>query len=271
MRFLWHCGCVALIAAASTMHAQTLVRGVVRAESTLRSIGGAEITITELRRVARSNSSGRYFFDSVPPGPHQIAVRALGYQPLIATLNIDLAQAPDTAYVDFLLSASAIELKTVTVEARSTPIVSGKMLDFERRRRAGFGQFLDREQLRKSQDSPLSITLRTLLSMRLVVRPWQCGGGFAAATGRGGESFGQGGQQLYCGQLTFQPACYVAIYIDGARVWAWDTPEPPNVDEVLSTELEGVELYKGASELPAELLATGNKCGALLLWTRVDG
>lgn len=262
-------GCCIAITSASTINAQTFVRGVVRAESTLRSIGGAEITITELRRVARSSSSGRYFLDSIPPGLHQIAVRALGYKPLAASLNVDLTQAPDTADVDFLLTPSPIELKTVTVEGKSTPITSGKMIDFERRKSAGFGQFLDRAQLQKNQDSPLSITLRTLLSVRLVVRPWQCGGGFAAATGRGGESFGEAGQKLYCGNLTFQPACYIAIYIDGARVWAWDTPEPPNVDDILATELEGVELYKGASELPPELLVTGNKCGALLLWTRV--
>jgi hypothetical protein len=260
--------CIVLTATASTIQAQSFLRGVVRAESTLRNIGGAEITIADLGRVARSGLSGRYFFDSIPPGSHQIVIRALGYQPLAASLTIDLAEAPDTADVDFLLQRVAIKLEPVVIQGTATSI-AGKMLDFERRRRAGFGQFLDREQLRKSQDSPLSITLRTLMSVRLVVRPWQCGGGFAAATGRGGESFGQGGQQLYCGHLTFQPACYVAIYIDGARVWAWDTPEPPNVDDVLSSELEGVELYKGASELPPELLATGNKCGALLLWTRV--
>ena len=262
-------GCVAVVAATSIAQAQSFVRGVVRAESTLRSIGGAEITIAGLRRVTRSNALGRYFFDSVPAGPHQIAVRALGYQPLAASVSIDPAEAPDTADIDFLLKPSAIELKTVTVEAKSTPFAPGKMADFERRRRLGFGQFLDREQLRKNQDTPLSITLRTLLSVRLVVRPWQCGGGFAAASGRGGESFGQGGQPLICGPIKFPIACYIAVYIDGARVWAWDTPEPPNVDDMLSAELEGIELYRGASELPPELLATGNQCGALLLWTRV--
>ncbi|HEV8366249.1 MAG TPA: carboxypeptidase-like regulatory domain-containing protein [Gemmatimonadaceae bacterium] len=269
MRFTVLVGCIAVAAAASTVQAQSFVRGVVRAESTLRSVGGAEITIADLRRVARSNSTGRYFFDSIPPGSHQIAVRALGYEPLVASLTIDPAEAPDTADVDFLLKPSAIELKTVTVEAKSTPIPNGKMADFERRRRVGVGQFLQREQLQKNQDTPLSITLRTLLAVRLVVRPWQCGGGYAAASGRGEGGFGGGGQQLVCGQLRFPPACYVAVYIDGARVWAWDTPEPPNVDDLLAAELEGIELYRGASELPPELLATGNQCGALLLWSRV--
>lgn len=150
---------------------------------------------------------------------------------------------------------------------------SGKMIDFERRRRLGFGQFLDRDHLRSVENQPLSIALRTLVSIRLVVRPQSCGGGVAAASGRGG-SFGSGGQQLYCSadpQRGFPPACYLSLYLDGLRVWAWDAPEPPNLDDYRPASLEGIEVYRGASQLPAELNSTGNACGALLLWTRTGG
>ena len=122
--------------------------------------------------------------------------------------------------------------------------------------------------LRRAEDMALSLTLRTLLNFRLVARPQACGGGFAAASGRGGSS-GDRGAQFRCGTTAFQDACYLAIYLDGLRIWAWDTPEPPNLDDFVVSQMEAVEVYRGAAELPPELQATGNQCGAILLWTRV--
>lgn len=265
--------CMLVIAAValgvSSAEAQSTLRGTVQADSSGPRLAGAEITFADLGRVARSDAGGKYLLDKLPAGSYQVVVRALGYRPFAALLELGNA---DTTEVDFVLSRAAAKLPTVTVEGEVKGFPSGKMADFERRRRLGFGVFLERDQLRRVENQRLSITLRTLLSIQLVPRPWACGGGFAIASGRG-SSFGNG-QQLYCysdrGQ-TFRPACYLSIYVDGARVWAWDSAEPPNVDEVLTASLEGIEVYRGTAQLPTELGTTGNQCGAVVLWTRVGG
>ncbi len=143
------------------------------------------------------------------------------------------------------------------------------MEELERRRRTGPGRFMTRTDFLGKESLPLSNVLRTVTSVRLVVRPWMCGGGFAAATGRGG-----GGSQdfhLYCPsdpKTAFPDACYLSVYLDGAQIWAWDRHDPPNIDDYLVGSLEGIEVYRGPSELPPELQSTGNPCGAILIWTR---
>lgn len=67
-----------------------------------------------------------------------------------------------TLLLRFVLSHSAVVLPTRTVEAKALRFESGKMTDVERRRRLGFGIFVDRDQLRGYENTPLSITLRTL-------------------------------------------------------------------------------------------------------------
>ncbi|MGQ0641766.1 MAG: hypothetical protein ACT4P6_13540 [Gemmatimonadaceae bacterium] len=58
--------------------------------------------------------------------------------------------------------------------------------------------------------------------------------------------------------------------LDGALVWApgFGTNEPPNIDDYAARDLQAIEVYRGAGELPAELQQTATACGAVVLWTR---
>lgn len=49
----------------------------------------ATLVITELRRSARSDSAGRFRFDSVPPGRYTLIARRLGY-----LINRDTIELP---------------------------------------------------------------------------------------------------------------------------------------------------------------------------------
>jgi hypothetical protein len=67
-------------------------------------------------------------------------------------------------------------------------------------------------------------------------------------------------------------ACYVAVYLDGVRLWAPGQTNPPNLDTFSIVSLEAVDVYRGPSEAPIQFQTTGSACGALLLWTRTgDG
>lgn len=45
----------------------------------------------------------------------------------------------------------------------------------------------------------------------------------------------------------------------------------PDIDDFLTDRVEAVEIYRGPSETPAELNATGGLCGAVVIWTRISG
>ena len=65
-------------------------------------------------------------------------------------------------------------------------------------------------------------------------------------------------------------ACYMSVYVDGVRIWAPGTDDPPDFDRLRNNQYEGVEVYRGPSELPTQYQETGAACGAILLWTRIS-
>lgn len=78
------------------------ISGRVTESATGRPLVGAVLAIEGLSLVTTSDSAGRYEFSSVPPGPHVISVRRLGYAvarvpktvPNSGALRIDIALAP---------------------------------------------------------------------------------------------------------------------------------------------------------------------------------
>lgn len=246
--------------------AQSVLRGVVRSDSSSRRLLGARIALEPLGRSAESDGQGRYGFVALPPGRYTASAQAIGHRPVRFEVEVGPA---DTLEVDIRLTAVAVRLPDLESRAAAVPYRSGKMEELERRRQMGLGRFLTRADLRGKESLSLSNVLRVITGVRLVVRPWNCGGGFAVATGRGGGASQD--VQLYCPadrNAMFPPACYLSVYLDGARIWAWDQPDPPNIDDFLTGSLEGIEVYRGPSELPPQFQSTGTPCGAILLWTR---
>jgi len=245
--------------------AQSLLVGTVTADG--RPLPRAEVLVDPPG--LRTSTSDRGTFSLTVPGlgAVRVVVRAVGYYP--ATRRIMLA-GPDTVTLTFQLERAAQQLESVTVEAPKTT-VRGKMQAFEERRGAGFGSFLTREALARQENSMLEDVLRRISGLRLVRRPDDCGGGSAVATGRGGVVKWQAWMSCYGGR-PFPLECYLAVYLDGTRIWAPGSKEPPDINQFYVNGLEGIEVYRGPSEAPIQYQGTGSACGVLLLWTRTgDG
>src|SRR5262249_13440659 len=152
---------------------------------------------------------GRFTLGELSAGRVTIRIRAVGFKPL--ELEADIGAA-DTVAVDFALTAAPQQLAPLVVKEKEAPRLSAKMEVFESRRRMGFGTFLDRAELAKWQDQPVSLVMRRTPNLMLVPRAWPCGGGFAAITGR------SGGWREPCID-TQNPKCYLAVYVDGTLLW----------------------------------------------------
>jgi hypothetical protein len=144
------------------------------------------------------------------------------------------------------------------------------MLAFEERRKTGLGRFITREMLAQREHSVLTDVLRMTPGLSFVRRPDKCGGGFALASGRGGAVDPQAWMACEIDpRIRFPFACYLAIYMDGVRVWVPGQKEPPKIDDIASiVALEAIEIYRGPSETPIAYQNTGSACGVILLWTR---
>lgn len=249
---------------AAALDAQSVLQGRVVDVRLRTPIPGAEITLDRGGRRALADAEGRFRLDGVSRGLTRLSARALGFAAISATLEVGAA---DTVDLELTLERISPTLDSVRVEGR--PLTNaGKLADFERRRLAGGGTFLTRTDLAAFGELRMSDGLRRLAGITLMRRPWKCGGGFAAAVGR------SSGKQpdSYCAERRewYPNACYLAVYVDGRRIWAPGEPDPPNIDDFRAADLEAMEVHRGAN-VPAELGSTGAICGALLLWTRVGG
>jgi hypothetical protein len=65
-------------------------------------------------------------------------------------------------------------------------------------------------------------------------------------------------------------ACYVDVYLDGLNVYAAGTMKRPlfNLNSLQGREIEAIEAYTSAAQVPPQFIRTGNNCGVMLSWTR---
>ena len=76
-RHPWSLAWALLLLLAGPAHAQ--IAGTVREAESGLPIAGAAVSVTDLRRSALTDTSGRYVLDGIPAGPHQLNVRMIGH------------------------------------------------------------------------------------------------------------------------------------------------------------------------------------------------
>jgi hypothetical protein len=269
IRWIHLIGAALLVAGARFARFDHVVRGTVKAEDG-RPIEAAEVTTDLPDERAVTGSDGAFLLSTKSPGLNVVLhAKAVGFSPGTQSVSFESA---DTAVISFSLKRVAQKLPSL--EVTGTPsYTSAKMMAFEERRKAGIGRFITREMLAQRENSVLTDVLRMTPGLIFVRRPDKCGGGFAMASTRGGSVNRQ--DWMWCegypppSGIPFAVACYLAIYLDGVRIWAPGQKEPPNIDNVASiVSLEAIEIYRGPSETPIMYQNTGSSCGTVLLWTR---
>jgi len=86
------------------------VEGRVRTQGTSRPVEGAQVHVVGLNIEATTNSDGVYRITNVPARAVQLRIRMLGYASLTHDVTV---RAGSTQTVDFLLSASAVQLEAI--------------------------------------------------------------------------------------------------------------------------------------------------------------
>jgi hypothetical protein len=229
------------------LHAQAFIVGQVR-DSAGRGLGGAQVMLEGTTTEARTDSIGTFRL-LASPATYSLLVRHVGYRAIRRAVT---AATNDTARVLITLAASERpELDTITVRA-DLDYAPGRA-GFAYRRRVGLGTFIDSTEMRKNDGRELSSILRRIRGLRIVPGPPRTNGGSRvewAAHPVGG--------------------CYVAVMIDNVFIYRGMSGEtPPDLKrEILSTDIESVEYYRGGGPMPPEFLIRSADCGVLVLWTR---
>jgi hypothetical protein len=218
-------------------------------DTSLRPVSFAEVTILRTEIKLQTNSQGRFRFLDVPAGQYLLIVRRIGYRPVSSIVQVGVR---DTLRLAFTLESAVQSLETVTVveERRSL-----RMLDFEARRRQGWGYFITGEQIEKRNLPVAADYLRLAPTISLAPTPNASGNPDLVAISKreGGSIYGDGAG-----------ACAMQIVVDGV-------PMPPRFPlELLPTpkEIAGIEVYDGPATVPAQFSGMDRRCGMVLVWTK---
>lgn len=253
------------------VQAQGEIVGKVLADSSQGPVVEATLTIATLGKSVRSDSTGRFKMLDIPPGDHVLLVRALGYAEVRAEITIE---SNEVIVKDFTMKRVAQVLAGTTVT--TTAPVNGKMSAFMERKAHGIGHFITRDKLADAEGRRRTGDLLAMAPGTAVKRggskAWVASGGRAVNKQGGGCAFCRGGSALNNADRSAgaPQACYMDVYLDGNMVFNSTQPSGGlfDINSMPPEQLEGIEVYTSASQIPAQYNRTANGCGVILLWTR---
>lgn len=226
-----------LLAAQAQSPGKGVIAGVVVDKDRRSPVVRADVILSADSRVTQTDSSGRFTIDAVPAGPTRIVVRAAGFP--VSTFELTVRAGETSQPVISLDTAQAgQELPKVAVTA---PLSRGpRYVDFERRVKTGRGQYLTSDDLKKGGFSNLMDAIRTLRGVNV-----ECGGG--------GGCFAR---------MVRAPMQCLPEYVVDDRVDNMFGPRTPLPD------IEGLEVYTGAADVPGEYAGRNAGCGVIVIWTK---
>jgi hypothetical protein len=240
--------------------AQAVVAGTVLQDGTNRPLPGVEVLMEKRKRQVYTNASGHFSFADVPRGDHVLLFRSVGFRPVRYMARV---LGTDTVLANARLVAFAVTLEPVKVTAPS-PSSSMGVGGFTERRNLGFGVFVDSSELRRNDN----IRLGDLMGRLPGVQVQRSRDGIYAVSMSQVGPFGE--------------RCPMSLMVDGALLYRsvgiqMHTKEsvpgpremPPDLNSFLGlSDLQAVEIYRRASEVPLEFGGRTAVCGIIVLWTR---
>ena len=203
-----------------------------------KPITAAEIRLISDGRSVSSDSAGHFSFDALPAGTSQFVVRATAFPDLSIIVNLPAGQ--ESVREIEMDSTGVRRLAPILVTAPGSPPVSYRLVDFERRRSTGRGQYLTEEQIVRSG----------AMNLQDAVRPLR---------GVSEECSGAGRCVL---RMSRAPMHCQPDYVIDERLNNDFGPFTPIRDIV------AIEVYSGPSDVPGEFAGRTAGCGVIVIWTR---
>lgn len=214
---------------------------VVVTDSLGRPLEGARVSLDGGAPRGLTDSAGELRITMLAAGSMVIVVHLFGYRPDSSTVQLAAGRLDR---VQFALEAEPISVAGVRVEVTGKRDQLDFLRGFHERRDRGIGYFLTREEIEESGTSDLSNLLHMVPGLR--TSPSQ---------------FGQSRMRSVRTPITRQ--CEIKVYLDGMKYRS-----PSDLPGIPTSDIEGIEVYRGRSELPAEFADIDTNCGAIVIWSR---
>ena len=195
----------------------------------------AAVQVDGVKADVNLSSQARFVLSQIEPGKRRIDIRAVGYKPFTTFLEF---AAGKTLEKTFELDFTGDQMPDLEVEARSSKTLP-RFVEFERRRDHRVGHFITRDEISARGYMNMGDALRTVKGVKVYCDVLDCLVKMARAA----------------------PGCLPVYYVDGQLARSFATTTPIN-------DVQGIEIYRGNGEVPAEFTGSGAGCGVVVIWTR---
>jgi hypothetical protein len=236
------------ILARSRLSSETLVRGKVVDAMNGTGVVGATVVFLQgrSRYSAQTDEAGEFILAGIEEGPHRMTVRHLAFPTVEET--IEVSGGGRATQVEVSLHREVVELSPIEVTVDRRPTFGALVPVYDRlelQRSLGLGRFWDRSEIEASGAFAITDVLRTLPGVSVL------------------------GSSITLN--TLNPGCSrrsPLIYLDGVR---FQTAGEPISTLVPLFQIEVLEVYRRASEVPGEYGGSDAQCGVIVIWTRRGG
>ncbi len=251
----------ALAAGPGPLMGQT-VRGGVTDRSSGRPVQGAALSLVTRQGASLANATtdagGKFEVVAPGTGTYRLQVEQPGYR-LLITPPFQLSAGESLDYTLQLTPVPPTALDTAVVQGETVPAY---LAEFYRRKKAGFGKFVIREEFERYHPAAVTDIVRHEQVFDITVNPNRRVGGdtrtlMINSRRAVGQPYGPAGGD--CPPLIF----YDGTFMGNAR--------DVDVDDILFVgAIEALEFYEGGVEVPVEFSRNGSSCGVIVVWSRTD-
>jgi Carboxypeptidase regulatory-like domain len=192
--------------------------------------------------VARTDPDGRFTLSKVPTGSRTLLVRALPYSPTFQPVAV-VEKQNDEIEIDMLRQVTLPSVKVTGLQNRGLI-----KLDFEQRRREGFGIFRDSTEIEKLT------SIRSIFQGMLSV----------TVAGTDESAFYLFGPTKTMSTSDPASGCQLNVYIDG------QLSDTSVLITLPQASIAAVEVYTRMEFAPAKYILLQNDCGIVLVWTKLS-
>jgi hypothetical protein len=223
---------------------RSVITGTVISDSGLVPVRGAKVTITRpggSDTILTSDGKGRFSLKRLSPGRYWIVASHLGSEsPLLA---VELGER-EVFVAEFTVRREVPDLskEPPVLPELETTAVSGRASTFEERMARGLGIYLTEEEIARRESASLNDVLRNVPGVRINCVREGC----------------------YPVIQRAPPGCIPSYYLDDMLV------DARVIAATRGTEIRGIEIYQGLSQLPPELVRDRQhaRCGVIAVWSR---
>lgn len=218
-------------------------------------VPAAAVSVTDGTEVA-TNRRGRFVLTGVPTGEHELSVQRIGYKALRHAVTVATGI---TTEVQIDLVPEPLELAPIVASvARPRRL---EVVGFYERQYwgslTGGGIFITSEDIDRRKPTRLTQLLGEIPGVRVGCNDL-----------RGSRC------KLYSSRLSDgfnDEGCQMSVYLNNSPVIRSESSssyQDSVNDLVIPVEVAGVEVYRGAAELPADFAGYDSQCGVVVIWTK---